>query len=297
MRAAAPAKINLFLHILGKRPNGYHDMQSLVVFSAFGDEIEAEPASDLTLSISGPRAAAIAGVASADNLIMRAANLLRERAGRPALGAHLRLRKEIPAGAGLGGGSSDAAVTLKLLNTLWGLNLALSELEGIGLSLGADIPVCLRAQPTWVGGIGEDLEAAEGLPPLWLVLAFTGREMPTAPVFKELKREEWSAVKASPSFASADALAFDLRDTRNDLEAPALRLQPQIGPLINELRHQPGCQLARMSGSGSACFGIFASEIEAFQAADNLTQHHGLWAVPTRTALPRRAEWMQASSL
>jgi len=282
MRASAPAKINLFLHILGRRPNGYHEMQSLVVFAAFGDEIEAERAEDLTLTVTGSRALAISGVASDDNLIIRAAKLLREHVGNPALGARIRLRKEIPAGAGLGGGSSDAAATLKLLNTLWNLNLPLAKLEKIGLSLGADVPVCLRAGATLVGGIGEQLETCT-VPSLWLVLAFTGREMPTAPVFKELKREEWSGAKASPLFQSADALVLDLRATRNDLEAPALRLQPRISALITEIRHQPGCMLARMSGSGSACFGIFASEIEAFQAADNLSRHHGYWAVATRT--------------
>ncbi|MFZ1988469.1 MAG: 4-(cytidine 5'-diphospho)-2-C-methyl-D-erythritol kinase [Alphaproteobacteria bacterium] len=283
MRASAPAKINLFLHILGRRPNGYHEMQSLVVFAAFGDEIEAEAASDLALRVTGSRASAISNVASDDNLIIRAAKLLRERARIPSLGARISLRKEIPAGAGLGGGSSDAAATLKLLNTLWNLNLPLAELEKIGLSLGADVPVCLRAGATFVGGIGEELVACN-VPRLHLVLAFTGREMPTAPVFKDLKREEWSKAKASPSFESADALALDLRETRNDLEAPALRLQPRIGELITEIRHQPGCMLARMSGSGSACFGIFASEIEAFAAAENLARHHGYWAVATRSA-------------
>jgi 4-diphosphocytidyl-2-C-methyl-D-erythritol kinase len=108
--------------------------------------------------------------------------------------------------------------------------------------------------------------------------------MPTAPVFKDLRREEWSAAKASPSFENADALALNLRATRNDLEAPALRLQPQIRDLIAEIKHQPGCQLARMSGSGSACFGIFASEIEAFAAMENLREHHAYWAVATRSA-------------
>ncbi len=282
MRAAAPAKINLFLHILGRRPNGYHEMQSLVVFSAFGDEIEAAPASDLTLTLIGARAAAIASVANADNLVIRAAKLLRERAGKTSLGARITLRKEIPTGAGLGGGSSDAAATLKLLNALWDVNLPLAALEEIGLSLGADVPVCLRASPTLVGGIGEVLVPCR-VPPLWLVLAFTGTEMPTAPVFKDLKPEEWSVQSVELPLASADALALGLRETRNDLEAPALRLQPRIGDLITEIKHQPGCMLARMSGSGSACFGIFASEIEAFAAMDNLTKRHGIWAVATRS--------------
>jgi 4-diphosphocytidyl-2-C-methyl-D-erythritol kinase len=280
MRAHAPAKINLFLHILGRRPNGYHEMQSLVVFAAFGDDIEAEASNDLFLSVSGKLASAIGTVVSDDNLVIRAAKLLRERAGNPALGARIALRKEIPAGAGLGGGSSDAAATLKLLNSLWKLNLPLAELEKIGLTLGADVPVCLRAEPTFVGGIGEQLDACN-VPPLWLVLAFTGREMPTAPVFKDLKREEWSPTTATVDLTNAEALASTLHETRNDLEAPAKRLQPRISELITDIRHQPGCQLARMSGSGSACFGIFASEIEAFAGAEGLTER-GYWAVATR---------------
>ena len=282
MRASAPAKINLFLHILGRRPNDYHEMQSLVVFTAFGDEIAVEPANDLLLAVTGSRAAAIADVASDDNLVIRAAKLLRERAGDSSLGARISVRKEIPSGAGLGGGSSDAAATLKLLNGLWKLNLPLGELETIGLSLGADVPVCLRGASTLVGGIGEVLEPAN-VPPLWLVLAFTGREMPTAPVFKELRREEWSAHAANLPFTNADALAHALRAARNDLEAPANRLQSAIGALIAEIKHQPGAMLARMSGSGSACFGIFASEIEAFAAMDNLTRRKGYWAVATRS--------------
>lgn len=282
MRALAPAKINLFLHILGRRPDGYHEMQSLVVFSAFGDEIEAAPASDLTLTLIGSRAAAIASVVNEDNLVIRAARLLRARAAKPSLGARITLRKEIPAGAGLGGGSSDAAVTLKLLNALWGLNLPLAELEAIGLSLGADVPVCLRASTTLVGGIGEALTPCN-VPPLWFVLAFTGTEMPTAPVFKALKREEWSAHSVDLPVTNADALAHALRETRNDLQAPASRLQPGIGQLITDIKHQPGCMLARMSGSGSACFGVFASEIEAFAAMENLTKRHGIWAVATRS--------------
>ena len=282
MRALAPAKINLFLHILGRRPNGYHEMQSLVVFSAFGDEIDAEPANDLSLKVTGSRAFAIGSVASYDNLIIRAAKLLRERAGNLALGARIALRKEIPAGAGLGGGSSDAAATLKLLNALWHLNWPLAELEKIGLTLGADVPVCLRAHSTFVGGIGEELTACS-VPPLWLVLAFTGREMPTAPVFRDLKPEEWSVAMASVPMTSADALALALHQMRNDLEAPAKRLQPRISELITDIRHQPSCQLARMSGSGSACFGIFASEIEAFAGAEGLIER-GYWAVATRTA-------------
>ena len=285
LRAVAPAKINLFLHILGRRANGYHELQSLVVFSAFGDEVEVESASGSGLDVvaSGSWAKAIEGVANQDNLVIRAAQALRERTGKPSLGARIRLSKEIPVGAGLGGGSSDAAATLKLLNRIWDLGLPLSELESIGLALGADVPVCLRARSSLVEGIGEGLSDVPQLPALSLVLAHTGEVLPTAPVFKDLRRDEWSAAPARlpSSFARIEDLISCLEHARNDLQAPALRLQPAIARLLDDIADRDGCRLARMSGSGAACFGIFAGR-SAAEAATTQLKRKGWWATPTQ---------------
>ena len=283
LRRVAPAKVNLFLHILGRRADGYHELQSLVVFTQFGDELEFEPTDDglIRANVFGP---ALADVEIEHDSMAIAARKLRLLAAHPNPGVAYSLAKQIPIAAGLGGGSSDAAAALHALNDLWESNLNRARLEQIGLEIGADVPVCLRARPTLVEGIGERLTEVSAFPEtVFVVLAHTRKALSTADVFKELRRSDWSEVSVTPpaELNTTEALVDFLKTTQNDLEASATRLQPQIGMLLDDIAHQPGCMLARMSGSGAACFGIFASEIEAFAAAERL-QHRLWWSVATR---------------
>lgn len=285
VRARAPAKLNLFLHVLAKRPDGLHELESLVVFSDFGDELEFDLAqTQLTLSVSGPM---IGGWSlpweTRDNSVMQAALKLGE--GRPArkAAARIHLIKNIPIAAGLGGGTTDAAATLLALNEAWGIGHSSDEIERIGLEIGADVPVCLRRRATFVAGIGEKLTEAPALPPIHLVIAHTKHLLPTQDVFHELDEDDWSG-KGPPlpaAFRDVPALVKYLAETKNDLEAPAIRLQPQIERLLADLRAAKGCLLARMSGSGAACFGLFASG-EAAEDAARETEAKGWWAVATR---------------
>ena len=244
----ARAKVNLFLHLLGRRSDGYHLLDSLAVFPDVGDTLTAELADRTTLEIKGPFAAGLSG----DNLVLRAACAL-----RPAGGAALVLEKNLPVASGIGGGSADAAAALRLLDRLWGLDLPQAELAAIALGLGADVPVCLASVPARMGGIGEAIGVAPVLPRCGIVLANPGVPVSTAEVFRR-RTAGFSPPAVLPArWADAEALAADLGALSNDLEAPALLLCPPIGAVLDWLRAQPGCRFARMSGSGATCFGLF----------------------------------------
>lgn len=264
----APAKVNLALHVTGRRADGLHLLDSLVVFPAFGDRLEAEPAAGLSLAIEGPFAGDLG--AGDDNLVVRAARLL-----DPSRGAAIRLAKHLPVASGIGGGSADAAAALRLLARLWGLPLPPGEAV---LALGADLPVCLAGRPCRMRGIGERL-APVTLPPMWVVLANPGVPVPTGAVFAGLASRENPALPEVPAFANADALFGWLAAQRNDLEAPALAVAPAIAATLAALRAQPGCGLARMSGSGATCFGLFAGEGAALAAAAALRRAEAGWWV------------------
>ncbi|MGC8477686.1 MAG: 4-(cytidine 5'-diphospho)-2-C-methyl-D-erythritol kinase [Acetobacteraceae bacterium] len=253
----APAKLNLFLHVLGRRADGYHRLDSLAVFAGAADRLRAEPAAGLTLDIIGPHGAALAG--EADNLVLRAARALAAAAGITA-GASLVLDKRLPVASGIGGGSADAAASLRLLCRLWNLDPSRVELMAIAARLGADVPVCLAARPARMGGVGEILSEPPALPRFGLALVNPGLPVATAAVFRA-RAGAFSAPAALPAgFADAAALAaFLAANTRNDLEAPARALCPAIGEVLAALAATPGCLLARMSGSGATCFGLFAS--------------------------------------
>lgn len=261
---AAPAKVNLFLHVIGRRADGYHLLDSLAVFAAAGDMLRAEPADRLSLEVEGPFAASLDG--ESDNLVLRAA-----RALVPAgAGARLVLTKNLPVASGIGGGSADAAATLRLLCRLWRLAPSAEELAGVAVGLGADVPVCLARHASRMGGIGERLEPAPILPPCGIVLANPGISVPTADVFWA-GRGEWSVPADLPAaWPDVAAMAADLRSLRNDLEHPALSLQPVIGDVLAAVAGLPGCRLARMSGSGATCFGLFDVPEAAESAADRL---------------------------
>jgi len=256
----APAKVNLFLHVTGRRADGYHLLDSLAVFAGVGDVLRGEVAAGLNLEVQGPFAAGLSG--EPDNLVLRAARALSGR------GARLVLEKNLPVASGIGGGSADAAAALRLLCRLW--QLAPPDLPGIALALGADVPVCLVRRPSRMGGVGELLDAAPRLPRCGLVLVNPGVAVATVDVFRA-RHGDWSAPAELPrAWPDVAAMASDLRDLRNDLEPPAIALRPVIGEVIGALAAVPGCRLARMSGSGATCFGLFDDPVLASEAAMRL---------------------------
>ena len=264
---AAPAKVNLTLHVTGRRADGYHLLDSLVVFGPAQDVLHAEPADALSLTLAGPFAGGL--VAEADNLVLRAGRALVAWAGRP-LGAALTLEKVLPVASGIGGGSADAAAALRVLARLWGLDVPAAELSGLAAGLGADVPVCLAGRPARMAGIGDVLGAAPGLPPCGMLLVNPGVALATASVFRA-REPGFSAPAVWPeSWPEAAAMAADLATQHNDLEPAALALCPAVGDVLVALRAAPGCLLARMSGSGATCFGLFADAASAEQAGRGL---------------------------
>ena len=269
MREFAPAKVNLALHVTGRRADGYHLLDSLVAFPCLGDLVEAEPARGLSLALDGPFAGDLD--AGGSNLVLRAALMLEAR-GR---GAALRLTKRLPVASGIGGGSADAAAALRLLARLWSTDL---PRRAALLGLGADLPVCLAALACRMRGVGEEL-APLALPPFWIVLAKRRVPVPTPAVFAGLAARDNAPMPEPPSFADAGDLFGFLAAQRNDLEAPAVAVAPAIAEVIAALGAQGGCALARMSGSGATCFGLFAAEAPAREAMAGLARDRPHWWV------------------
>jgi 4-diphosphocytidyl-2-C-methyl-D-erythritol kinase len=256
---AAPAKINLCLHVTGRRADGYHLLDSLVAFAGPGDRVSAAPAAGLTLTVTGPGAAAVP--AGGDNLVLRAARLFADPPG----GAALTLDKHLPASGGIGGGSSDAAATLRALARLWERPL---PGPGAVLGLGADVPVCMDPRCWRMRGAGERLDPGPVLPVCWAVLVNPGVPLSTPSVFAALQSRTNPPMPDPPAaFASPAALADWLGATRNDLEDPARLHAPVIGDVLAALRSTPGMLIARMSGSGATCFALFADAPRAQLAA------------------------------
>lgn len=266
--AFAPAKINLYLHVTGRRPDGYHLLDSLAVFAAIGDLVTAEPADDVRLSLSGPFAEPLR--LEPDNLVLRAARALAEHAGVPAR-AHLTLRKVLPIASGIGGGSADAAATLRACAALWGLRPNPDDWTAIALGLGADVPVCLDSRPSRMGGIGEVLSAAPALPACGLVLVNPGVAVSTPQIFRTRVGGLSESATLPSSWPDTAAMAADLSALGNDLTDAAVTLCPVIGDVLAAIAALPGCRLARMSGSGATCWGLFDSADLAAKAADRLT--------------------------
>ena len=271
----AHAKLNLYLHVLGRRADGYHLLDSLVAFADIGDRVAVTPASKLSLAIEGPFAAALTGDPR-DNLMWRAAEALARRIGRDP-GAVLRLEKNLPVASGIGGGSSDAAATLRALAALWQAPLEETALAELGATLGADVPACLAARPCWLGGIGEAVAPALALPRTGLVLANPGIALPTPAVFKARQGAFSEAARFSTAPADAAALASLLAERRNDLTAAAIGEAPAIAEVLERLAALPGALLARMSGSGATCFALFATENAAAAAAERLRAAAPRW--------------------
>ena len=274
---AAPAKVNLFLHVTGRRADGYHLLDSLAVFAGAADLLEAEDAPALTLDLAGAFAPEL--VAEADNLVLRAARALAAAAGVPAR-ARLVLTKALPVASGLGGGSADAAAALRVLTRLWRIApegpAGAADLAALAAGLGADVPVCLAGRPARMGGVGELLAPAPGLPRFGLALVNPGVPVATAEVFRR-RTGTFSAPASLPAaWPDARAMADDLAGLRNDLEPPAHALCPPIGEVLAALAARPGCLLARMSGSGATCFGLFPDSAAAADAAVALARP-GWW--------------------
>jgi 4-diphosphocytidyl-2-C-methyl-D-erythritol kinase len=262
--AFAPAKVNLYLHVTGRRDDGYHLLDSLVAFVDIGDRLRAEPAASLSLTVDGPEAGDLAA-AGDDNLVLRAARLLADRAGITTSAA-LHLDKHLPVAAGIGGGSSDAAAALLALNRLWRISLEDETLCALGARLGADVPACLYRRAVWVGGIGERVEPAGPLPEAGILLVNPRRALPTAAVFAARRGPFGDAGRFAPMPSDASALARALMPCRNDLTEAAIGLVPEITAVLARLGRLPGSLLARMSGSGATCFALFANRAAAEEA-------------------------------
>ena len=260
----ARAKVNLYLHVVGRRADGYHLLDSLAVFPDVGDVVRGGPGDGLTLALEGPFGAGLA--AEADNLVLRAARALGSG------GAALVLEKNLPVSSGIGGGSADAAAALRLLGRMW----AVAVPVGLAASLGADVPVCMVSRPARMGGIGETLSPALALPRAGIVLVNPGVGVSTPAVFRA-RGSAFSLPAVLPNgWADAAAMAAGLAELGNDLEPPALELCPVIGGVLGWLRGVDGCLLARMSGSGATCFGLFGSAAEAARVASGVPD--GWWA-------------------
>ncbi len=263
VEAQAPAKINLTLHVTGRRPDGYHLLDSLVVFADLGDVLRVAPAESASLRVTGPMAAGVP--AGPENLVLRAAALM-------GVAAEVELEKHLPAAAGIGGGSSDAAATLRALAELTGRPPPAEVAR-----LGADVPVCLAARPARMRGIGERVDPVSGLPDLAAVLVNPGAAVSTPEVFSRLERRENPPMpEPLPRWETVADLVRWLVTQRNDLEAAARALAPEIGMALAALAAMPGCGLARMSGSGATCFGLFPDRAAAGAAAAALARP-GWW--------------------
>lgn len=281
LTAFAPAKINLTLRVGPPRADGYHPLQSLVVFADWGDTLSAAPAAELSLAVEGPQAASLAD--DPHNLVLKAAWALRAAAGEPQLGARLTLEKHLPVASGLGGGSADAAAALRLLNSLWDLRFSLKELAEIGTVVGADVPACVWSRPLVMEGIGERIRLLPAWPALDAVIINPGTALATPDVFRTLDgggaRDDIDPLPRLP-VAGDKAAAFALASAGgNDLEDAARALQPAVAQVLAMLDAREDTRLARMSGSGASCFALFDTGEAAREAAHAIALSHPGWLV------------------
>ena len=284
--ALAPAKINLFLHVGNRRPDRYHALQSLIAFAEIGDRFEFTLADDIGLTISGPFA--VQTPTGDGNLVIKAARALKEVTPYGP-GVAIGMQKNLPVASGIGGGSADAAATLRGLNLLWGLGLCEERLLEIAIGLGSDVPACVLSRPCWMEGRGERVTLTPALPQVSAILVNPGVMLSTPEVFGALNaRTGIEAMQPPQADISTlwDLVAY-LNDAANDLEAPACRLRPEIDDVLDALNEEPGCVMSQMSGSGATCFGLFDSHQFAVGAAERIALDHPHWWVrATRIAGP-----------
>jgi len=282
----APAKINLALAVTGKRDDGYHLIETFVVFTEFGDRLTVEPANADSFVISGPYGDQLATPDLRANLVLHARDMLRARIiadGNSAPAVSLTLEKNLPVASGIGGGSADCAATLRLLARHWNHQLKASDVTDIGLKLGADVPMCLRSHSLMARGIGEVLESWHLAEPLYLVLANPGVAVSTPAVFKLLSCAFNPPLPALKNAPDGKSMAKWVQSARNDLAAPACSVAPEITSGLNALERS-GAEVVAMSGSGATCFGLYRDSETAQQAASTLAGNHPDWFIrATRT--------------
>jgi 4-diphosphocytidyl-2-C-methyl-D-erythritol kinase len=277
----APAKINLFLHITGKREDGYSLLQSLVAFTEYGDEIQVAENSELSLEIAGEFGHELATYDVKDNLVIKAAIALQEYINKP-LGAKIKLVKNLPIASGIGGGSSDAAATLRALCELWRIAISDGELLEIAIKLGSDVPVCLSGNTALMSGIGEEVKEVDLQGKTYIVLVNPNIHLSTAEMFGDFwKNPSLTAKNFELNEFSIQELANEKYS--NSLQPIAISRLPIIGEIINELRTSENCVAARMSGSGATCFGLYYDKISAENARKKLQRlYPQSWCIDTK---------------
>jgi 4-diphosphocytidyl-2-C-methyl-D-erythritol kinase len=278
VRAAAAAKVNLYLHVLGRRLDGYHELDSLVAFASVGDEVWLSEAPHYSLQLEGPFAGPLRAEDVDGNLVTRAVRGLAAAVGR-APNVAVTLHKHLPVASGIGGGSADAAATLRGLARLWGLAADDPRLRDLAPKIGADVPVCLYSRTAYFGGAGEVVEPGPALPPAWLLLVNPGIQVATKDVFAARHGHFSAAARFDRAPADAAALSALLAERRNDLMLPALRVAPEIGAVLSAIGGTAHVLMSRMSGSGATCFGLYADESAALEAAAMLWRDHPDWWV------------------
>ncbi len=279
---SAPAKINLALHVTGRRADGYHLLETLAVFCELGDRLQFHPSAEDEFAVTGRFATGLS--ADDSNLVLRARDRVRLASGAaPCPPVSILLEKNLPVASGMGGGSSDAAAALRALSRLWDLRLSHPALAVLGADLGADVPMCLSGRPLLARGIGEEISPLEDWPELDMVLVNPGAGVSTPDVFRRLASRENPPLPPMPRHADHGAVCDWLAGTRNDLEEPARAIAPDIGQALDALR-AAGAGFARMTGSGATCFGLFPGPRAAARAAAAIRSGHPGWFVePTRT--------------
>ena len=278
VRAFASAKINLYLEVLGKRADGYHRLDSLVAFTDIGDEILIVPSDDVSLKMIGPFGNRLAQDINGDNLVLRAARALADRAGILA-GAEITLIKNLPIASGIGGGSADSAATLRALPELWSIDVSPADLFTLACDLGADVPACLVSRSLRFQEIGHEITPTSPLPPCWIVLANPGVAVPTPSVFRHPDLTFSAPADFPKDFGDYDRFIAWLLNRRNDLAVPARALVPVIGEVLAQLQALTGTRLARMSGSGATCFALFGQQDTAVAGAKHLADTNPGWWV------------------
>ena len=276
IRKVASAKLNLFLHITGRRDDGMHLLESIFVRTKKGDIITVKAADALDLTVIGPYGADLSNKScTEDNLVMRAAKML-QKAAKIDKGATIILDKNLPIASGVGGGSADAAATLLALNDLWKLDWSIEKLSGVALALGADVPACLHNTPIFVKGIGEDITPQILQCPRYVLLVNPNVMVPTPSVFKEYAE---NTVAFQKPLSQKPLSTSDLANFSNSLEGPAVALAPSISEVLQALKDRDGVCLVRMSGSGATCFALFEDQTMRDRAWGWIEENYKKWWV------------------
>lgn len=291
MSIFSPAKINLYLHITGKRDDGYHLLDSLVAFTDIGDTIDISPSDHFRFKIDGPYAGYFSeeerhSTPNSKNIIVIALRTLSRRMGKP-LNFSVKLTKNMPLASGIGGGSSNAASAIWGALRYWDVQLEAQELTNFMLEIGADVPVCYRCETVRMRDIGIPDKRPIEIPEIPIILVNPGKSAHTADIFKKFKASYKDMIDIPDQFRTSTELIGFLKQTDNALYAPALQTIPEIENVIHNIRMQTGCSLARMSGSGATCFGLFENEEQSITAFQKIKEANPDWWV--------RAGWLGRS--